>query len=146
MFLMLIFVFTVSSVNKGLWWLAAAECQPICWHVLSSTTNCFCPSNICIWYVVIQWLVAFTWCSESYLILMQNIKLVHFMLTGFRGTQPATNAFVSDQSFNSVFGGTENSSGKWWLQIKETKEGTEFEYPSSLYLILGWIFHLLNTA
>lgn len=34
-----------------------------------------------------------------------------WLSNGFRGAQPATNAFVSDQSFNSVFGGTETSSG-----------------------------------
>ena len=50
---------------------------------------------------------------EYCLKMRQNFKLIHFMLTGFRGAQPATNAFVSDQSFNSVFGGTETSSGKW---------------------------------
>lgn len=50
---------------------------------------------------------------ECHLMMRQNINLIHFMLTGFRGAQPATNAFVSDQSFNSVFGGTETSSGKW---------------------------------
>lgn len=33
-----------------------------------------------------------------------------WMSNGFRGVQPATNAFVSDQSFNSVFGGTETGS------------------------------------
>lgn len=34
-----------------------------------------------------------------------------WLSNGFRGAQPATNAFVSDQSFNSVFGGTETNSG-----------------------------------
>ncbi|PNF38987.1 Phosphatidylinositol-binding clathrin assembly protein LAP [Cryptotermes secundus] len=33
-----------------------------------------------------------------------------WLSNGFRGTQPATNAFVSDQSFSSVFGGTETGS------------------------------------
>ncbi|KDR13514.1 Phosphatidylinositol-binding clathrin assembly protein LAP, partial [Zootermopsis nevadensis] len=33
-----------------------------------------------------------------------------WLSNGFRGVQPATNAFVSDQNFSSVFGGTETGS------------------------------------